>query len=153
MWPQLASKLSLFGSISRSTSGELFFYGIATPIDTPGESFWSDETQGLKQNSLFWAVSLDEGRTWTDPAMIPLGYAGSAEAPGPLCVTREGAWLGCYAPYNTFDPSVKVERDRLLLVRSEDRGRSWQSQVMTRFEDPASGGAEAWVVELAGGAL
>src|SRR6185295_18047861 len=58
LWPHLAARQSSFGSISRSRAGELFMYGFHIPIDKPGESFWSDATQGLKQNSLFWAKSV-----------------------------------------------------------------------------------------------
>src|ERR1700761_6189085 len=60
-WPHLAAKQSIFGSISRSASGDLFLYGMSIPIDRPGESFWSDATQGMKANSLFWARSKDDG--------------------------------------------------------------------------------------------
>jgi hypothetical protein len=153
LWPKLAARQSMFGSLSRSPVGELFIYGFLIPIDNPGESFWSDAAQGLKQNSLFWAKSVDEGQTWTAPALIPMPYSGSAEAPGPMCVARDGVWLCCYAPYNSFDPKLKVERDRIVVLRSENQGKTWSAQPMIRFPDPASGGAEAWVIELADGRL
>ena len=153
VWPQLASRRSLFGSISSSPSGDLFLYGISIPIDNPGESFWSESTQGLKQNSLFWARSTDEGRTWTDPTSFAPPYPGSAEAPGPICVTRDGTWMACYAPYNTFDPDLKVDRSCVVALRSEDRGANWTAQPMMRFADAHSGGAESWIVELTDGRL
>ena len=153
VWPHLAQRQSLFGSLSRSESGDLFLYGITIPISRVGETFWSDANQGMKQNSLFWAHSRDDGRAWTEPKLMPLPYPGSAEAPGPLCATRPGAWLACYAPYNTFDPQLKVERDRIIVMRSEDHGSTWSAQPMIRFKDRESGGAEAWVVELSDGRL
>src|SRR5687767_14514922 len=52
IWPELGARWSIFCSISRAPSGELFLFGIRVPIDTPGESFWSGATQGLKQNEL-----------------------------------------------------------------------------------------------------
>lgn len=91
IWPHLASRYSLAVSVSRAPSGDLFLYGIRTPIDTPGEVFWSEATQGLKQNDLVWARSTDGGITWSEPTGIPMPLPGSAEAPGPLCVTRSGA--------------------------------------------------------------
>jgi hypothetical protein len=153
LWPHLASTQSLFGSISRAPSGDLFIYGITIPIDQAGETFWSEATQGMKQNSLFWARSGDEGRTWTEPKSFSLPYPGSAEAPGPMCITRDGVWLVCYAPYNTFNPNDKVERDRIVVLRSEDQGSIWTAQPMIRFDQPESGGAEAWIIELADGRL
>lgn len=153
IWPALRESYAIFGSVSRSPEGNLYFYGERTPIDEPGESSWSDETQGLKQNELIWATSPDGGRTWTDPVPIPMPFPGSAEAPGVMCITRGGRWMCCYAPYNTFDPNVVVERNRVVLLLSDDRGETWHHTNMLSFEDADSGGAEAWVIELADGRL
>src|SRR5262249_44922832 len=92
VWPSLQAQWSIFVSISRDNEGRLFLYGTRTPIDEPGESFWSDATQGLKQNELIWAPSTDGGRSWTDPSVIPMPIPGAAEAPGALCCTRGGGW-------------------------------------------------------------
>ena len=153
IWPELSQRSSLFCGVSGTPSGELFLYGTRTPIDAAGESFWSELTQGLKQNELVWARSGDGGRRWSQPAPIPMPIPGAAEAPGPMCVTRAGAWIVCYAPYNTFDPQVQVERRQVVALRSEDEGRSWRHTTMLRFGEPDSGAAEAWVVELADGRL
>ena len=95
---------------SRAPSGDLFLYGTTTPVGRPGESWWDGERQALKQNDLVWARSRDGGRTWSRPSVIPMPIPGSAEAPGPLTVTRGGRWIAAYAPYNTFDPAVLVDR-------------------------------------------
>lgn len=153
LWPHLHDHLSLIGSLSRAPDGELFIYGLRIPIDVPGESFWSDATQGMKQNSVFWASSTDGGHTWSDPHAIPLPYPGSAEAPGALLVTRSGTWLCCYAPYNTFDPNVTVDKNQVVYLRSEDRGKTWTSGTMMRFKEADSSSAEAWVMELTDGRI
>lgn len=153
IWPHLRPKWSIFASISRDVAGNAYLFGSRTPIDKPGEPFWSDATQGLKQNELIWAKSTDGGRTWLDPVAFPLPLAGAAEAPGALCVTRAGVWIAPYSPYNTFDPAVRVTRNQVVTVRSEDQGRTWTHSVMHRFDDPASSAAEAWCVELADGRL
>src|SRR5262245_11120662 len=149
IWPQLAGRFSVFCSVSRSPSGELFLYGSRTPIEAPGESFWSEATQGLKPNGLFWARSGDGGRTWSKPEPIPMPISGAAEAPGPMCVTRAGRWVACYAPYNTFDPGFRVDRGQVVALISRDRGKRWEHGSMLRFTEPQSGAAEAWVIELA----
>jgi hypothetical protein len=153
IWPHLQGAFSIFCSVSRAPSGCLFLYGIRFPISAQGEPFWSDQTQGMKENHLIWARSSDGGRTWTEPTVIPMPIPGSAEAPGPLCITRTGRWLVCYAPYNTFDPAVAVDRNQIVLLHSSDNGNSWRHTSMLRFAEADSGGAEAWVVELAGGQL
>lgn len=153
IFPHLENKVSIFCGVSRSPAGELFLYGTLTRIDEPGESFWSDATQGLKDNDLFWSRSTDGGRTWSEPAVIPMPIPGAAEAPGALCVTRAGRWLAVYSPYNTFDPSVVVDRNQVVVVRSDDGGQTWAGGSMMRFAEAESGAAEAWCVELADGRL
>ena len=59
----------------------------------------------------------------------------------------------CYAPYNTFDPAVIVDRNQIVALRSDDRGQTWRHNSMIRFESEYSTGAEAWVIELADGRL
>ena len=153
IWPHLKNRKSDFVSISRAASGDLFLYGIETPIDHPGETFWDETTQGMKQNYLVWSRSADAGKTWRQPRPIPLPIAGSAEAPGPMTVLRTGRWVACYAPYNNYDPHLEVNRNQIVLVRSDDGGRSWSHASMLRFREAESSGAEAWVVELADGRL
>jgi hypothetical protein len=153
VWPHLAGHWSIFASISRDSGGRLFLCGSRTAIDKVGESFWSDATQGLKQNELIWAQSTDSGRGWTEPTVIAMPIPGAAEAPGALCCTRRGRWLLPYSPYNTFDPGVSVQRNQVVVVHSDDQGRTWDHAVMLRFADARSGAAEAWVVELSDGRL
>jgi sialidase-1 len=153
LWPHLQKTRSIFGSVSRDFQGNLFFYGTLTPIDVPGETFWCEATQGLKANELIWARSVDGGRTWSDPLPIPLPFLGSAEAPGAMCVARDGAWHACYSPYNTFDPAVVVPRNQVVLVSSRDQGYTWQHTSMLYFHDSLATAAEAWVIELSDGRL
>jgi len=153
IWPDLAETHSIFGSISREPSGKLFLYGIVTPIAQPGETFWCEKTQALKQNNLFWASSEDAGKRWTQPHVIPLPIPGAAEAPGTLCVTREGRWCACYAPCNSLDAMVSVDRAQIVFMASDDWGKNWQHTSMLRFPESDSGGAEAWVIQLSDGRL
>lgn len=153
VWPGLTRTDSLFCSLSKAPDGTLFLYGTRTPIERPGEKFWQASNQGIKRNELFWARSGDHGRTWTQPHAIPLPAEASAEAPGPLCVTRNNEWLAVFAPYNTFDEAVRVQRNRIVLLVSRDEGQTWSHTDMLRFDNEADGGAESWIVELGNGSL
>lgn len=153
VWPDLLQRWSIFVSISRDSEGRLFLFGSRTPIEVPGETFWSDATQGIKQNELIWATSTDSGRTWTSPAVIPMPIPGSAEAPGALCVTQTGRWIAPYSPYNTFDPGLIVDRSQVVVVISDDCGQTWRHGTMLRFDERDSTGAEAWVADLGDGRL
>lgn len=145
----LTDRHSIFCSIGEG----MFLHGIRTPIDSPGESFWSDATQGLKQNELIWSHSSDDGGTWSPPRAIPMDGPGAAEAPCPLLVTRTGRWIATYSPYNTFDPAAVVERERVVIACSDDQGASWSHRDALRFPEKDTGGAEAWTVELSDGRL
>lgn len=154
VWPRLQSGWSIFAALSRDRySADLYLFGTRTTIDIPGESIWSSATQGLKANELIWAVSRDNGRSWTDPKGIPMPIPGSAEAPGPMCVTQSGRWLACFSPCNTFDPNLQVDRSQVVAMFSDDQGRSWRHASMLRFANPATSAAEAWLIELADGRL
>jgi len=153
VWPHLQNSRSIFGAVSRAPNGDLFLYGSIYKIDVPGESFWSDATQGLKQNDLFWARSTDSGKTWTEPHVFPMPIPGASETAMAMCITRTGRWVCCYSPYNTFDPNVKVDRSQVVAMSSGDQGRTWKHASMLRFEDKHSTAAEAWLIELADGRL
>ena len=149
VWPALVGRASISVALSRSRDGDAFLYGTSTRVDDGEDSWWDGERQALKQNDLIWARSSDAGRTWPEPTIIPMPIPGAAEAPGPLTVTRTGRFVAVYAPYNTFDETVEVDRNQIALVKSDDGGQTWSSTSMLRFADPEGGGAEAWVVELA----
>jgi hypothetical protein len=153
IWQDLVGRASMSMALSRGRDGSLFLYGTLTPVDDPSQSWWDGERQALLDNDLVWARSRDGGRRWTRPQAIPMPIPGSAEAPGPLTVTAKGRWIGAYAPYNTFDPAVVVDRNQIVAVLSDDEGKSWRHTSMLRFADPDAGGAESWVVELSDGRL
>lgn len=148
IWPHLEKQWSIFANISHDEHGRLFLFGSRTPIDQPGEPFWSDATQGLKQNELFWSVSHDGGQIWTNPHPIAMPIPGAAEAPGAMQVLKSGRWIAPYSPYNTFDPKLDVDRGQTVVVYSDDEGKTWGHTSMIRFAEPDSSSAEAWLVEM-----
>ena len=153
IWPHLRDRSSINGSISRSATGELFLFGSRTPRNQPGESFWCRETLGVLQNELIWSRSTDGGRSWLEPRPVPIPLPGAAEVPAPLCVTRSGRWVAPYAPHNTFDPELKVDLQHIVLMISDDEGKSWRHTSMIRVTEEESYVAEPWVTELSDGTL
>ena len=153
VWPDRAGRESIFCSISRAPSGDLFLTGMRWTIDAAGESFWSDATQGMKPNQLIWSRS----RTTAFPGASRARFRSMGRVRRKLralCASlAHGRWLVCYSPYNTFDPAVTVDRGRVVVALSDDEGRTWRHRDLLRFAEPNSGGAEAWVIELADGRL
>lgn len=153
LWPEIHDRYSIFASVSAAPTGELYFYGMRTPIEVPGQKAWSEATHGLKQNEVVWSRSSDQGTTWTPFSVVPMPIPGSAEAAGAMCLKRNGDMVCCYAPYNTFDPNLKVETNQVVGMISRDRGKTWQRSGMLQFPEPDALGAESWVIELADGRL
>lgn len=153
IWPHLKNEWSIFGSVSSDSYGNLYFFGTRTPIDSPGESFWCDLTQGMKQNELIWSRSEDDGRTWSEPMVIAMPISGSAEAAGPMCITQSGRWICCYCPYRTLDTELEVDTNQVVALTSDNEGNSWSHTSMLRFKKQDSGSAEAWVIQLKDGRL
>ncbi|MCX7704920.1 MAG: glycoside hydrolase [bacterium] len=152
-WKHLSDSYSIFGSISSSPEGNLFFFGTRTKIDVLGESFWSEETQGLKENELIYTLSTDRGNTWSEFFVIPKPVPGAAEAPGAMCITSGGSWHVCYSPYNTFNKNIFVERNQVILLTSRDKGENWNYTRMLSFPEKYATAAEAWIIELSDGKL
>jgi hypothetical protein len=152
LWPDDAGVRSVTGSIADGRDGELTLFGTLTPLPPDGGPWWDPERQAIAANTLFWSRSADGGRTWSPRTDIPLPVPGSAEAPGPMLTTRSGRRLACYAPYPTFDPTLEVDRARVMVVRSDDDGATWQGSQMLHLGTDG-GTAEAWLVELTDGRL
>jgi len=150
LWPDLAERYSIFASISRQPDkkGRLMMFGVRTPIDTPGETFWKSESHAMKQNELIYALSDDGGESWQAPQPIPMPVAGAAEAPGAMCVTRDGHWLASYSPCNSFAPDTQAPHQQLMFISSADEGATWQSTASMTFDEEADGTAESWVIEI-----
>ena len=153
IWPHLRERYSINVSISRSADGTLFLFGSRTPRNKPGESFWSQETLGILQNELVWSRSEDDGQTWSDPRPISIPLPGAAESPAPLCPTLTGRWVAPYSPHNTFDPNLKVDLRHVVLMISDDQGKTWRHTSMIRVKEEDAYVAESWVTQLSTGVL
>jgi len=91
IWPHLQGKWDMYGSVSRSPAGELYFYGAMTPMGQPGETVHQAKNEGMKANEIFWAKSPDSGRTWTEPTRIPLPIPARRRRPAPCASRGEAA--------------------------------------------------------------
>ena len=154
VWPSLVGRASISVALSRSRAGDaLPLRDVHARRRRRGQLVGRRAAGAQAERPDLGAIIAMRGRTWPDPTIIPMPIPGAAEAPGPMTVTRSGRLVAVYAPYNTFDESVEVDRNQIVLVKSDDDGQTWSHTSMLRFADPESGGAESWVVELADGRL
>jgi len=153
IWPQYTVDFSIFCSVSSLEDGRMLLFGTMSPIKSKDEPYFRKENQGVADNELIWAISDDYGYTWSEPKVIPMPFPCSAEAPGRICITKDGSWLAPFSPCNTFDPDLLVPRNQVVVMISRDEGKSWKHGSMIRFDEPGSGAAEAWLTELSDGRL
>ena len=90
LWPYLTGAL-LDLRLCEPCAGwrPVLFRNAAIPSIRPGETFWSEATQGLKANELFWSRSTDGGDTWAEPRGHP--HADPRRGRGPRRADRHRA--------------------------------------------------------------
>ncbi|MBA3483626.1 MAG: exo-alpha-sialidase [Pirellulales bacterium] len=152
-WPHLMGRSSLFTAISREAEERLLMFGLRFPIDELGESFWSNELGGMKPNDLVWAMSRDQGRSWSEPRGIAIPVPGAAEGSIDLCVTQTNRWIGPYAIENCWQRAAEVDCAQTMVTFSDDRGQTWTHRRMLSFPPGQSKSAEPSMVELSDGRL
>ena len=148
-WEEIIGKKSVFGSIRRALNGKICFAGISTPITAPGEPFWSDEVGGMLANKLVYSIS-DDGYSFPPLTEVDLPYYASAENPGGMLVEEDGTIMILYSPYPTIEQKEPTEVRRMVIVRSEDGGKTFTPYIVGAEEGPCQY-AEAWLVKLTNG--
>lgn len=151
VWPELVGKESIFVSARSTLDGRVCIAGKAFPIDEPGESFWSDEIGGMKENKLAFAIS-EDGRQWPQPTKLELPYYGSAEQPGGMLVDQDGKIFMIYAPYRAIEQKQETDTCQLVMLRSTDGGKTFAASTFAKQPEPCQYG-ESWIVCLTDGRL
>jgi hypothetical protein len=151
IWPEFIGKKSIFASIRTTADGRVSLAGKWFAIDKPGESFWSDEAGGMKENQLIFSISKD-GYSFPTPIAIDLPYYASAEQPGGMQVDADGTMTMIYAPYPTIEKKAPVNTNQMVMMRSADGGKSFTPSTFGPFEGNGTY-AESWLVRLTDGRL
>jgi sialidase-1 len=107
--------------------GTLIAMGYRFHRHDPEQAIGIEETGGILPGDDIIAESHDEGRTWTEPRIIPRSYPELLEISGPCVELPSGDLVAISAPYRMPDgsnPSGQVG----ILLRSSDRGRTWDDR-------------------------
>lgn len=151
IWPDLIDQKSVFVSVRNTGDGRVCLGGKMFPIDVLGESFWSNEIGGMKENQLVYALS-EDGRSFPALKTVDLPYYGSAENPGGMLCDADGTMTMIYAPYPAIEQRAETDTCCLVMVRSTDGGETWVPSKFGKV-DPPSLYAESWIVRLTDGRL
>lgn len=151
LWPAWSDKVSMFISVRNTDDGRICVCGMAVDIAYPGENWWSDELSAMKENRLVYAIS-DDGYDFGEPQFVDLPYYGACEIPGGMYVDANGVMYIAYAPYPTIEGREKVDTNCIVLMRSSDNGKTWESSKIGRVEGECLY-AETWIGRLTTGGM
>ena len=123
--------------ISRLPDGRLALLGYTFYRDNPDLPLANPETGGLLDDEVFYAVSVDHGKTWTKKLMVPTTWNGHTEASAPLYILQDGSWATPIAPFPKWDGTF-TSRVCGRLLRSTDQGKTWDDATVC-MEFPGDG--------------
>jgi hypothetical protein len=151
VWPELEGKKSFFASLRKGNDGRYSIAGQIFNIDEPGESFWSDEVGGMKENQVAFSVS-DDGYNFPLPTCVDLPFYGSAEQAGGMLIDENGDLTMIYSPYLTIELRGEVDLCCMVKMTSKDNGATFEGKKFAQVPPPSTY-AESWITRLTNGNL
>lgn len=145
----VVGKHSVFGSVRNTLDGRICYCGSSTPIAYDGQKFWSNKIGGMLENKLVFSISND-GYNFPEFTEVDLPYYGAAELPGGMLVDKDGTIMILYSPYRTIEQKEDTKVNQMVIVRSEDNGKTFTPYVVGEDKEPCQYG-EAWLVKLSNG--
>ena len=115
--------------ITELSDGRLVLLGYEFYRDDPTLALGNPETGGLLEDFVFWSVSDDGGKTWSERYKIPNAWNGHTEASAPLYVLQDGSWATPIAGFPAWDGST-VSKNCGRLLRSYDEGKTWNDDTV-----------------------
>lgn len=111
------------------SDGSLIATGYRFERRDPEQSISIPATGGILPGDDIVSFSADEGRTWTEPRVIPRSRPELLELSGPCVELRSGDLIGvaaCYKMPDGSSPSGQIG----VMIRSTDRGRTWDDRTV-----------------------
>ena len=117
-------------------NGRLLAMGYRFYRTDPDQTIVNPDSDGLRDGDNLISFSDDEGRTWSQPEILPRTRAELIEQSGPAIQLRSGVLLGAGSLFPMWDGSNPGGTVGALL-RSEDDGKTWDDRT-NFFEDLSS---------------
>ena len=102
--------------LSRTPQGMVIAYGTRAYPPEEKKQFGS-----ATRKEPIVCLSRDQGKTWTEPQLLPTSIPGPFEIASPIIVASNGNWL---APAATLTEQDRLG-ERLVMFISEDEGKTW----------------------------
>ena len=109
--------------------GRILAVGYQFPRPDPELPIGNPETGGLLDDEIFFTISEDDGRSWSDPQIVDCAWGGHAEASAPMYVLQDGSWATPITGFGKWDGS-SAGRNCGRLLRSYDEGKTWNDDTV-----------------------
>ncbi len=117
--------------------GRVVLLGYQFPRPNPEYPLGNPETGGLLSDDIFYSISDDNGKTWSEKKIVDCSWHNSVEASAPLSVLADGSWATPITGFPRWDGS-SAGRNCGRVLRSFDEGKTWSDDVVcTEFPGDA----------------
>ena len=117
------------GKISRLSDGKLVILGYEFPRPNPDLPLGNPQTGGLLDDSVYFSVSVDNGKTWSEHYAIPNKWVCHTEASAPLYELKDGSWATPITGFPDWE-GKPYARNCGRLLRSFDKGNTWNDDTV-----------------------
>ena len=109
--------------------GTLIATGYRFHRTDPDQRLANAETDGLRDGENLVSFSRDEGRSWTQPRVIPRSWPEAIEASGPSIQLHDRSIIVSGSLFPLWDGSHPSD-NVAVLIRSTDRGETWDDRTV-----------------------
>ncbi len=109
--------------------GRLIALGYGFFRDDPELTIGNPETGGLLDDVIFFSLSEDGGKTWSDPKAVDCAWGNHVEASAPITVLQDGSWATPITGFAKWD-GKPAARNCGRLLRSFDQGKTWNDDAV-----------------------
>lgn len=133
--------------------GRIIALGYAYLRKDPELPLGNPATGGLLDDFVFYAISEDNGKTWSDIMPIECAWGPHVEASAPLTVLQDGTWITPITGFPDWSGNMTGPMCGRALV-SKDQGKSWNDDaVCMEFEGRQVTCYEQRMCQLESGAI
>ena len=123
------NRLTDYCKVSALPDGRLVAMGYTYLRDDPEKPIGNPENGGTLDDFVFYAISKDGGKTWSDMIPIECAWGPHVEASAPLTIMKDGSWITPITGFPDWDGNMHGKLCGRAL-RSDDQGKTWQDNAV-----------------------
>ncbi len=123
---------------TRLPDGRLIAFGYSYYRDNPDLPLGNPENGGLLDDFIFYMISEDNGKTWSDPCEVTCAWGPHVEASAPITVLADGTWVSPITGFPGWDGKMTGPMCGRLIT-SSDNGKTWSDDaICMQFDEPVT---------------